>query len=55
MGESQKHVKQKKPDRKEYILYEVQEHILLMHVGKNKEVVVWEEGQGSSVQLLSCV
>ena len=55
MGESQKHVKQKKPDRKEYILYEVQEHILLMHVGRNKEVVAWEEGQCSSVQLLSRV
>ena len=45
MGESQKHyVKQKKPDTKEYILYEVQEQILLMCVNGNKEVVTWEEG-----------
>ena len=56
MGESQKHyVKQKKPDRKEYILYEVQEQILLMYVDRNKEVVAWEKGQCSSVQSLSCV
>ena len=45
MGESQKHyVKQKKPDTKEYILYEVQEQILLMYVAGNKKVVGWEEG-----------
>ena len=45
MGESQKHyVKQKKSDRKEYILYEVQEQILLMYVAGSKEVVAWEEG-----------
>ena len=45
MGESQKHyVKQKKPDTKEYIWYEVQEQILLMYVAGNKEVVAWEEG-----------
>ena len=56
MGESQKHyVKQKKPDRKEYILYEVQEQILLMYVDRNKVVVALEEGQCSSVQLFSCV
>ena len=56
MGESQKHyVKQKKPDRKEYILYEVQEQILLMYVDRNKEAAPWEKGQCSSVQSLSCV
>ena len=44
-GESQKHyVKQKKPDTNEYILYEVQEQILLMYVAGNKKVVGWEEG-----------
>ena len=54
MGESQKHyVKQKKPDRKEYILYEVQEQILLMYVDRNKEVVALEEGQFCSVQSLN--
>ena len=34
----------KRSQTEEYILYEVQEQILLMYVAGNKEVVAWEEG-----------
>lgn len=40
MCESQKHyIKQKKTDRKEHILCEVQEQIVLMYADRNKQVV----------------
>ena len=49
MGESKNIMLRKRSQTEEYILYEVQEQILLMYVDRNK-VVVWEEGQCSSVQ-----
>ena len=43
MGESKNIMLRKRSQTEEYILYEVQEQILLMYVERNK-VVAWEEG-----------